>query len=54
MVFTPPDNPFYVVSITPAPHINVEYLSIRDWVGGPDKPFVLADATNVFTGTCHS
>jgi len=54
VVFTPPDNPFYIVSTTHAPNRNVEYLAVRDWVVGPDKPFVLADATNVFTGTCHS
>ena len=54
VVFTPPENPFYVVSTTQGPNRNVEYLSVREWVVSPDKPFVLADASNVYTGTCRS
>lgn len=53
VTFTPPGNPFYVVSTSRAPHRNVEYLSIRDWAEGPEKPFVLAESSNVFTGSCR-
>jgi len=52
VVFTPPDNPFYVVSFSHGPNRSVALLSIRDWVEGPFKPFVLVDSTFVFTGTC--
>lgn len=53
VTFTPPDNPFYVVSTTRSPHRNVEYLSVRDWAEGQDKPFVLAESSHVFSGVCR-
>jgi hypothetical protein len=53
VVFTPPDNPFYVVSYSHGPNRNVEFLSIRDWATSPQKPFLLAESTFVFTGTCE-
>jgi hypothetical protein len=52
VVFTPPDNPFYVVSFTHGPNRNVDFLSIRDWVEPAEKPFLLVDSALMFTGTC--
>lgn len=42
VVFTPPDNPYYVISVSHGPNKNVDYLSMRDWASGPRKPFLLA------------
>ena len=53
VLFTPPGNPFYVVSITRGPNKNVDLLTIRDWAEASDKPFVLAQSSYVFSGTCR-
>ena len=53
VVHTPPDNPFYIVSITHGPNKNIDFLSIRDWAQGPKKPFLLVESGSVYTGTCE-
>lgn len=53
VTFTPPNNPYYVVSTSHGPNKNLDYLIIRDWVDGVDKPFLLADSRSVFSGTCR-
>jgi hypothetical protein len=53
VVFTPPNNPFYVVSTSHGPNRNLEFLTIRDWVDGVEKPFMLVGSSLVFTGKCR-
>jgi hypothetical protein len=52
VVFTPPDNLFYVVSTSHGPNRSVNLLMIRDWVPGPTKPFLATSDTHVLTGSC--
>jgi hypothetical protein len=53
VVFTPPGNPFYLISESGGPNRNVDLLLVRDWADGPDKPFLLIQSGIVSNGICQ-
>jgi hypothetical protein len=53
VVFTPPNNRFYVISTSHGPNKHVTLLSIKDWADGPQKPFILVDSDTAYSGHCE-
>jgi len=54
VVFTPPDNLFYIISKSAGPNRSVNLLSVRESAPGSRKPFMFIDSAWVFSGVCES
>jgi hypothetical protein len=53
VVFTPPDNLFYVISKSGGPNRHVSLLAVRAWTPGRVKPFVFVNSSWVYNGVCE-
>jgi hypothetical protein len=53
VVFTPPSNPFYVISKSGGANRHVNLLSVRDYTPGPRKPFLFVNSSWVYSGVCE-